>query len=513
MNTPNATARRPRQGRDARGLARTGALAALLALAGLAPGRSAAAEDGAGWVELTCPAAVTGLRVIDGDGDGIADVFVVAGREVRGWRGVKDGVPGAEPTWTWSVPDTATFVAPAGPLPLDVAVPRTPTLLALAGAQALRLVPGKPPIVEEGLAVDVPWNDAGKAVLADFVAGNSLVLPTPTGFRWTPNARVARRTAFDLAVPPTRKLTPPGPFVEDVALLETTWSLPVVVPFGKAAKSDAVVALGEDGLHAFSLGMDGVLQHQRAPIDALPREGTVRDVIVDLDGDSVPDLVRECTTNDSGLYAFLTWSSSPVAQVSSPVPIPAPTLVARSSIRLKGFQIPTDYVDLDGDGRVDFVVTTIDIDNKNVLRAVAQGRVTARTRAFLNRGGAGGSELFSSSPDAEIESDIRVRILFTFSGSIDVQRSYTILATADLDGDGRKDLAIRTPEGALKVHRGTASGVWEKEARTVAIPPVGKSPDVEGYVGEATGDKRDDLVLLYRAPAGGGDRLFLLPGK
>ena len=148
-----------------------------------------------------------------------------------------------------------------------------------------------------------------------------------------------------------------------------------------------------------------------------------------------------------------------------------------------------------------------------MIRAVAQGRVTARTRAFLNRSASDPSTLFASKPDAEVSSDIRVRILFTFSGAIDVQRSYTILATADLDGDGRKDLAIRTPEGPLSVRRGTAEGVWDGEARSVPIPPVGDSPDVEGYVTEATGDRKDDLVLLYRAGAGGADRVYLVPSR
>ena len=36
------------------------------------------------------------------------------------------------------------------------------------------------------------------------------------------------------------------------------------------------------------------------------------------------------------------------------------------------------------------------------------------------------------------------------------------------------------------------------------------SPDVEGYVGDLSGDGKDDLVLLYRAPPGGADRTVVL---
>jgi hypothetical protein len=53
--------------------------------------------------------------------------------------------------------------------------------------------------------------------------------------------------------------------------------------------------------------------------------------------------------------------------------------------------------------------------------------------------------------------------------------------------------------------------VWAKEPRSVRIPAVGASPDVEGYVGDLTGDGKDDVVLLYRAPPGGTDRTVVLP--
>jgi hypothetical protein len=497
------------------------ACAALLFGSLVAWNPAARADGPPAWVELTLPASVSGLRVMDADGDGIADVLVSVGRDVLGWRGIKGGLPAAEPTWTWHVPAAATFVSPGAAI--DVGrrgdEPQTPTLLALAGSQALRLAPGLPPAVEEGLVADVPWSDPNKAVLTDFVRGRSLIFPAANGYRWVPDWKAARATAFALHVPPSRKLTPPGPFVEDAALLETTWPSPVVVPPGAAAEKGAVVALGEDGIHAFVRGASTgaadaaeSVRDVRAATDALPRADLTRDVLVDLDSDGFPDLVREATTNDSGVYAFLTWPA-PSRAPSGPSTGPDATLTLRTVLRLKGFQIQPDYVDLDGDGRLDFVVTTIDIDANNVMRAVMKGRVAARTRAFLNRGARGDGDLYSATPDAEIESEIQVRVLFTFSGAIDVQRSFTILATADLDGDGRKDLAIRTPEGTMKIHRGAASGVWAKEPTAFAIPPVGKSPDVEGYVGELTGDKKDDLVLLYRPPPGGLDRLFVVPSK
>lgn len=477
-------------------------LAASAWTAALLVAPEAASPSDPPWVELLAPSPVEGLRCVDADGDGLKDVLVVSGRDVLGFRAVRDGRPDAAPTWTWRVPPSATFVWP-GPPHVDGET-RTPMLLALAGTQVLRLAPGRPPAVEEGLEADARFADATKAVLAEFArGGTTLLLPTASGLRWVPDLR-ARTTSFDVPLPRSVLVTAPGPFVEDAAEIAASWPSPELVAPGREAPRGAVVAFGADAFHGLIRTDEGTRPLRRT-VAGLPRAGSRRDVLLDLDGDGLPDLVREATTNDSGVYAF--------------VPLPdlapeGPPLSPRAVLRLTGFQLPPDYVDLDGDGRKDFVVTTIDIDGGNVMRAVAQGRVTARTRAFLHRPSARGAEgaaLFHGTPDAEVESDIRVRIFFTFSGAIEVARSFTILATADLDGDGRKDLAIRTPDGALGVRRGTASGVWSSSTVRVALPPVGDSPDVEGYVTEATGDRRDDLVLLYRAGPGGKDRLYLLP--
>ena len=39
----------------------------------------------------------------------------------------------------------------------------------------------------------------------------------------------------------------------------------------------------------------------------------------------------------------------------------------------------------------------------------------------------------------------------------------------------------------------------------VAIPPKGDSPDVEGYAADLDGDRRDEMILVYRKPPNGKD--------
>ena len=114
------------------------------------PGTSARAEDGLppAPVTLEAPSAVGGLVVEDGDGDGIPDVFVVEGREVRGFRGVRGAGPAAAPTWTFTVPPDATFVDVAGPV--GDGAERTASCLALASGGVVRLVPGRPRPAKRG---------------------------------------------------------------------------------------------------------------------------------------------------------------------------------------------------------------------------------------------------------------------------------------------------------------------------------------------------------------------------
>jgi hypothetical protein len=362
--------------------------------------------------------------------------------------------------------------------------------------------------------VDVPWTDARRAHVTDFVRGTALFLPTATGLRWIPDWIGARGTGYDVPLAPRRKVTPAGPFLEDRTTVSFAWPSPfALTSWDGAGGKPAAFFVGTDGVHAFVPEGSG-LRDLVYPTEFLPpTTGTQerRRVLVDLEGDGVPDLVQETTTNNSGEYAFF---RTPAPKVPPPAagPLVAGDLrPARGLVRLTGFQLPAEYVDLDGDGRTDFVVTTIEIDGSNVMRAVTKKVVTARTRAFLNRSkGKPEDDFFLAKPDVERSSEIGVRLLFTFSGSIEVQRSFTILAGADLDGDRRKDLVIRTAPDALTVWPSTADGVWAGTPRTIAVPAVGSSPDVEGYVGDLSGDGRDDLVLVYRAPPGGTDRTVVV---
>ncbi len=461
------------------------ALAALLL--GTRPARASSAP-----VTLEGPPLVDGLLVADATGDGIDDLLLLRARDVYVYAGRARDLPDPKPTSRVALEDDVDFV--------DAAPPTAPggAGLLVLGPRGLRHVAldtgASTPV--EGAPDPPSWRDAHKAAFVDLArADGTLLLPTPTGWRVL-GGPYAAHGPVDLAAPPLEMLEPAGGFLEDAARIVIGHPRLVLgrCPAGAPDPgAPSLWTLSGRSLLAF-------VGDQQVAYDAgfLPPEGVRR--VLDLDADGAPDLVLEQGTNREGSYAFFrtprpTFSDGKLLPGAGGLRPPAAVL------RLEGFQLDPDYVDLDGDGRLDFVVTTIPIDARNTARAIL-GQVTASTLAFLQREEGG---LYPQSPDASISSDIGVRLRFSQAGNIDVSRSFTILARGDFDGDRRKDLLIRTGPETLEVHGGVPGTVWAAEGRKVSIPPVGASPNVEGYVGDLEGRGQDQVILLYRAPPGGQD--------
>jgi len=472
------------------------ALAALLALRA-APTRA----DAGAAITLETPDKVAGLRVTDVDGDGRADLLAISGREVRVWTGARGALPTPAPRWRVNVPDDVSFV--------DVAREGRPALIGLGAAQALRI--GLPESAGNAAGVTplagtagLGWRDAGQAIFADLHPGvaepGHLVL---TAAGW---ALRAGETTRALEVAPARLTTAPGPYLGDAAVV--TEGLPHLLalrargtPIGAPA---TLWSLAGDGL----VRVDGT-RRDVYDLAFLPPSGQRR--LLDLDGDGVPEVLHGDGDNRELRLAFFRLPSATAGPDGVPPPPPPGDLRPPFAfLKLSGFSLEPAFVDLDKDGRLDLVVTTIDIGAPNVLRAVASGRVTAVTRAFVQRAGTSGAPAYPAQPDAAVDSDVGVKLRFGYTGNLDIARSFTILAGADIDGDGLKELVIRTGPDRLAVRAGTATGVWAKEPRFVPIPVLQAGEELDAQAADFDGDGKDELVLHTRAPAGGQDRLTLL---
>jgi hypothetical protein len=311
-----------------------------------------------------------------------------------------------------------------------------------------------------------------------------------------------------------REVTPTGPFLEDTATAKEV--LPMLYTAGGPADSGGGVvttllfwSLAGNKLTCMGGPGDSEVTYD---LSFLPSGSRLR--LADLDGDGRPELGTGEGDNREVRYAFFR-VPEPERETRADgavgfKPVGRDLRPPAAFLRLSGFNLDPDAVDANGDGLQDFIVTTIAVDHQNTLRAVTTGKVTATTLAFLQRKQAPDTPMFTSQPDATVTSDIGVRVRFGYAGTIDVQRSFTILSTADLDGDGRKDLVIRVGPGTLAIRKGAAAGVWTAEPTLVEIPPLGAGEELEAYAANLDGKPGDELLLLYRAPEGQPDRLLLL---
>lgn len=454
----------------------------LVVLAALAL-RPATAEERAPFrVELD--AALVALRVEDADGDGLDDLITLdAQRTLSVWRGQRDAGPATTPTWRHKLAADVAFVALEA-----TATPPGYITIGAEGARRHGWADPTPRPVAGGS--NLSWTSPAGALLTDLVVpGTGLLLPTPDGWR----IERPSQPAWDVAVNPARRVTPAGPFLEDRATLVTAWSTPFV---GLAPADGAGPALWwVEGrtLNARPAEGDG------AAWDLGPLPVGATRTLRDLDADGRPEVIERAGTNQESHYAL----ARPVVRDGKQV------LDALGGFRLAGFQLDPEWVDVNGDGRLDVVITTIPIHGSNILRTITAGRVTAWHNAFLQRA-PGGASAFPAEPDGVVQSDVEVNIRFTYAGTIEVERALTLVADADGDGDGRLDLLCREGDATLRWHRGTAEGVWAAEGVPVPIPPRGASPDVPAYAGDLDGDGRDEVVLVYRAPPGGREAVAIV---
>ncbi|MDJ0973977.1 MAG: VCBS repeat-containing protein [Planctomycetota bacterium] len=459
-------------------------------------------------LELEADGQISQLRRADVNGDGVEDLLLGAGREVLVWSGAKGELPEPKPRWRFVLPPTASFV--------DVAPPGNPgPRLASLGREGFLFVnaqsKAQPGTVGRR---DLGWSDRERVTFLElYQEGGGLLLPTPTGFELVREGRETVRFPVDIDA----TVSEAGPFLEDTT--DVLISHPQVVlgarPWaGTIGPSPTLWALSGTSLVAQTGDMRTTYD-----VSFLPGDGDRR--LLDLDGDARPDLVHRTSTNFEASYVFFqTPEAKPGADGKPPTKAQRPG-PANTVLRLSGHPIEHDFVDLNADGRLDFVATTIEIDGKNTVAALTSGTVRAQTRAFLNRAGTpGATRWFASEPDANVTSEVGVRILFTYAGQIDVQRQLTIVVDGDYDGDGLLDLLIRTGPKTLTIWPGTKQGGWAAEGREIAIPPLGAYANIEGYAYDADGDGKDEVFLLYRAVHRDGtgtetrERLFLVsPAK
>lgn len=255
----------------------------------------------------------------------------------------------------------------------------------------------------------------------------------------------------------------------------------------------------------------GGFSQPAAPVGAFPGFGlsSVIGARVDTENGTV-DLIAKGTEGSLSVYYQST----------------AGTFDPKESLSINGLGGVSPAVialDLGADNLIDLVSTSTDFDSLYIARQLQDGTFTAELEPL---GGAGVTDDPSDVRAMDVNGDSRVDILCAnetgnslsvffqqpgggvdpvplIIGDVSTSNSPTALLAADLDGDGRTDLAAASQYGShLAVHLQESPGGFEAPPQSLLIE--GSAPDQGGdpvatATGDLNGDGLEDIACASRA--------------
>jgi len=247
---------------------------------------------------------------------------------------------------------------------------------------------------------------------------------------------------------------------------------PDTVQLGLGLLSEAELRALESG--AGSVDQRGLTQNNIASIE-------------DRNGDQLPDILIESTTS-MGVFDKRNTLSLHLGRRQGESFVYHET--ADALLASEGLQYGMVTTDIDGDGLQDLVVRKVYLSFARVIRALISGNVSLRLR------------FFRMTPDGRYDEEpnyvTRTNVRFSMaSGQIDIPA----IAVADFDGDGLKDLLMQKRPDELSLSRGVADeSLFSDDSVTIEtkLPRNGDlvaSEDVDG-------DGRSDLIMRYTAADG-----------
>lgn len=468
------------------------------------------------------PGTELGLDVADMNGDGRKDLVIA---HMTGPRGLgrtisvyEHGPPGgprfpSEPTWRVTVPaDACAFLAgdldPAPGGEVLLLCPTRVVLLRRSGELVeVCKVAGFYDYPEEG---GLPVWDLARDLDGDGVL--EVLVPTKDGYE------VLARQGGKGPLAPRCKLAVPsetrfGPVFESTLLnrfLTASSRLRrlVVADLDGNGRQD-LVAYRDKGLARFLQRPDGTFPPRpdaEEPLDVVrkaeapgqeAREGSeafanVRLNLEDVDGDGRADLIATRTLGEIGMFETLRTQQLVFRGRPGGFDEAKPDVL----LNIKGVSADPVFVDWDGDGKKDLIVSSYRMDLfTNVKRAIVES-LGITYMVYLRRDG---DPWFGDEPDLSFEVDLPLEALERRGGAAPVD------LTADVDGDGVRDMVRRSPDGALVISfGGQVSGLFGRKRpgfrdKTLQVQVPRSEPP---RVVDLDGDGKDELIL---EPFGGED--------
>ena len=242
---------------------------------------------------------------------------------------------------------------------------------------------------------------------------------------------------------------------------------PDIVELGLGLQSEAELQAGSDGFGA--VNQDGLVETRIWSVE-------------DLNGDEVPDILTESTLNE-GVFDKENDFRMHLGRLADAGVTFADTedaLIASS-----GLQYGLTTTDLNGDNRKDLLIRKVDMSFGRVMRALLSGNVPMELLVYKMRE----DDTYAESADFNTRTIVKISVR---SGQVDIPA----ILVADLDNDGLKELLLQTDKDELSIQRGVARRkVFHDDAIThnVRLPRNGDlvaSSDLND-------DGRADLIIRY----------------
>ena len=219
------------------------------------------------------------------------------------------------------------------------------------------------------------------------------------------------------------------------------------------------------------------------------REGTSRllDGVEDVDGDGLKDLILK-NIKAEGIFG---WESQYEIYrgVNDNNGLLGFESAASSTIKTRGYQLSNDYSDLTGDGKQEFVITSVDVGIGTIIKALLTRSVSTDVSIYKMAG-----QVFEDRPSISKS----VSVSFDFSNG---ELFVPAVLSADINGDGLKDLLVQRGTDTLLVYLAEKnSQLFSKRSIKLKLE-LPKSRD--GFlIEDLNSDGRDELILLLTQAVG-----------
>jgi len=206
----------------------------------------------------------------------------------------------------------------------------------------------------------------------------------------------------------------------------------------------------------------------------------------DYDADGIPELVTLSIKSEGVLKKSTTYEihrgEPGTANETGGPRLPGFEILPASHIRSRGIQFDLEEKDLNNDGQIDIIVSSVEIGLGKIIRALLTGSIAIKLDFYQMEAGK-----YPEKPNLERE------VTATFNMSSGDVFLPTVLIT-DINGDGMEDLVVQDGDDTIELYEGVNNNeLFSRRAIEIKVE-MPRDPDkVESM--DLNADSKQDLVI------------------